>query len=179
MLLNFFSRISPESIISFILSPPEVFWLSFLRTLFSALSFIFLALVILLLFRTSWLKIRFLVDIYEFLSYRPFGTKKSTRQWQKIVSRLEKGLESEYKLAVIEADSMLEEALEKMRVTGESLEERLKKIPPDIISNISEVELAHQVRNNIVHDPDYRLSYNEAKKTLDVFEKVLTDLEVL
>lgn len=168
-----------EDIVSFIVFPPELAWLFVLKVTAIVLSLFFLVVIILLLFRTSWLKYRFWQDIFEFFTYRPFGVKKSTRQWVKIVSRLETGLESEYKLALIEADSMLDDILKKMGHKGESLGERLKKVPQDVVSNIGEVELAHKVRNNIVHDPDYRLSREEAKKTLDIFEKALTDLEAL
>lgn len=170
---------SHEPIISFILSPPDLVWLSVLRVVFIAVSVIFSALIALFLFKNSWLKVRFGTDIFEFLTYRAFWVKKAARQWAKIVNRLETGLESEYKLAVIEADSMLDDVLRRMGFSGESFGERLKKVPKDVISNIGEVELAHKVRNNIVHDPDYYLSHDEAKKTLDIFEKALNDLEVL
>lgn len=168
-----------EDIISFIISPPPASWLLTLKVVFIAASSLFLLFIILLVLNTSWLEIRFLRNISEFLTYRPYGLRKSTSQWLKIVSRLESGLESEYKLAVIEADSLFDEVLKNMGYKGESLGERLDKVSPDVISNLQEINFAHKVRNSIVHDPDYHLSYEDAKKILDIFGKTLTELDVL
>jgi len=86
-------------------------------------------------------------------------------------------LESEYKLAVIEADNMVNETLKRMGYGGESLGERLEKLTAATLSNIEEIKEAHQVRNNIIHDPNYRLSLDDARKVLSIFEKAFKDLE--
>jgi len=47
------------------------------------------------------------------------------------------------------------------------------------LPNLEEARAAHQTRNNIVHDPNYRLSLDEARKILAVYEKSLIDLQAL
>jgi hypothetical protein len=74
---------------------------------------------------------------------------------------------------------MFDDILKQMGYTGESMGEKLKKVPKEVISNIDEVILAHKVRNNIVHDIDYKLSKDEAKKVLDIFERALNELNML
>ncbi len=66
-----------------------------------------------------------------------------------------------------------------MGFTGASIGERLEKIKKEQLPSFDEILEAHKTRNNIVHDPDYRLSLDQAKKTLDIHEKALTELEVL
>jgi hypothetical protein len=53
----------------------------------------------------------------------------------------------------------------------------LQKVTAGTLPNVEEVWEAHKIRNNIVHDPDYRLSLDEAKRALEIYEKALTDLQ--
>lgn len=168
-----------ENIISKITSLEIQSSLFLLKILFIVFSLLFLVFIIFALFKTSWFKRILLWDLLEILTYRPFGVRKIAKQWAKITARLETGIESEAKLAVIEADSMLDDILKRMGYGGETLGERLKNLTSAVIPNIEEVWEAHKIRNNIVHDPDYRLSLDEARKTLSIYEKALTDLQAL
>jgi len=119
-----------------------------------------------------------LQDMTEFLTYRPYGVKKIVKIWSKIKGRLESGSESEYKLAVIEADSILNDILERMGFKGETLGNRLKQVTTAILPSIEEVGEAHKIRNNIVHDPDYKLTLDQTQKALEIYERALRDLQV-
>jgi len=55
----------------------------------------------------------------------------------------------------------------------------LKTLPTAIFSNLEEVKLAHTLHENIVHDPDFRLSPDEAKKAIAAYEKFFVDSEIL
>lgn len=169
-----------EEAISFILYPPDFFWLNFIKYLFigfSAAAIVFI--LVFALYMTSWFRVSFWYDLLSFFTFSPTGRKKTARQWIKITKRLETGLESEYKLAVIEADSMFDDILKKMGYEGETLGERLDKIPATLVPNIETLKLAHKTRNNVVHDPDYKLGLEESKSALQAFEKVLVDLGIL
>jgi hypothetical protein len=139
----------------------------------------FFGFIIFALVRTFWLRRLILWDLQEFFTFRPYGVKKIEKQWLKIKVRLDTGLEGEYKLAVIEADLMLDDILKKMGYTGETLGERLGKLTAVSLPNLEVVKEVHQSRNNIVHDPDYRLPLDEARRIIEVYEKALTDLQAL
>ncbi|MFH1181106.1 MAG: hypothetical protein V1705_01690 [bacterium] len=143
---------------------------------FSAFLF---GIIVFSLLKTTWLKRLILWDAQEFLSYQPHDARKILKDWQRIKKRMDTGLESEFKIAVIEADTMLDDVLKKMGRSGDSLGERLDKLTTDTLGNLAEVRTAHQTRNNIVHDPDYRLSMDEAGKVIQILEKALTDLQAL
>ena len=166
-----------DKLISFFLSPSFIGWLFILKVVFIFLFLFFLVGIIFFLFRTSWLRYILLSDVTEFLTFRPYGVRKIEKIWSRTKARLDRGLESEYKLAVIEADSMLEDTLKKMGYGGETLGERLTKLTAATLSNIEEIKTAHQIRNSIIHDPDYRLSLDEARKVLDIYEKAFRDLQ--
>lgn len=165
-----------QNIISLIFYPEFSGWLFIVKISFIALSLFLIVFVILALVKTSWLKYLFLYDLFEFITYRPFGLKKMEKIWKKILLRLDSGLESEYKLAVIEADNLLNDTLKEMAFSGESLGERLEKVSLSTIPNLEEVKQAHQVRNSIIHDPNFKLSSDQAKKVLLIFEKAFTEL---
>lgn len=169
----------PDILTSFFIDPPASGWMLALRIIFIVLVFALAAFIVFALWKTSWLKFRFLYDFVEFFTYRPFGAKKREKDWQKIMARLNSGLESEHKLAVIEADNMFDEVLKEMRYEGETFGERLEKVKIPTLFNVEEVKEAHQIRNNIVHDPNYSLSLNEARRALENFERAFKSLDVL
>ena len=129
-------------------------------------------------FKTPYLQLSMLGDAVELVTYRPYGFPKMRRRWQRIMRRLDTGSESEYKLAIIEADALLDEMLKKMKLSGESTDERLQKITPFMIQNVEELKISHQVRNSIVYDPDYRLSLSEARRVLLVYQKTFEELDL-
>jgi hypothetical protein len=146
---------------------------------FVVIAFVMLALLIFTVLKThyfEWLYLRFL---FEFLTYRGYGTSKITKLWNKTMKRLDSPLESEHKLAVIEADDILDNSLKKIGYPGQTLEEKLEKLTIDTISNIDELKTAHRVRNNIVHDPDYRPGPDEIRKVMDIYAATFHDLQIL
>ena len=151
--------------------------LTLIKVIFLILSFILFVFIVFSISKTSFLKLHFLYTLTEFLTYRPFGSQKRKKDWKKIRNRLNKALESEYKLAVIEADNMLNDILKKMSYKGDSLGEKLEGSKIIIFSNVEEIKQAHRVRSDIVHDPNYNLSLDKAKEVLDVFEKACRELE--
>ncbi len=99
-------------------------------------------------------------------------------RWKSIQDLMSYGKEMNYKLAVIEADKLLDQALKDLHFSGETMAERLKlasyKFP-----NLKKVWWAHKVRNLIVHDVRYQLKFNEAKKVVSLFHNSLTLLKII
>ncbi|MBZ9578381.1 hypothetical protein KJA14_00870 [Patescibacteria group bacterium] len=151
----------------------------FLKILSLIISLSFLFGILYLLLKTDWLKRRLLKDLVEFFSFKPYEMRKVSQTWEKIIKRLEKVSESESKLAIIEADDLLNKILKRMGYSGETLGEKLKQLSEVILPNLDEIWEAHKIRSNIVHDPTYRLSLGEARTVLKIYEKTLLNLEAL
>jgi len=168
----------------FILEPqklnPEIqFWLFVFKIVFLFFGFFFLGYIIWALIFTSWLRRAFLEDLKEFLTFKPFEAQIFLPKWKKIKERLSTGIEAELKLAILEADSLLDQFLKRQGFKGETLEEKLELLTKDILSNIDEVKEAVKVKKAIVEDPSYKLSLEEAKKILSIYEKALKDLQAI
>ena len=176
---NFLSGLTSEKIIQFLINPQFSGWLLVIKIFFIVLSLIFLGVIIFALVKTKWLKRMIIWDLQEFFSYRPFILRKTEKGWRKIKARLGTEMESESKLAVIEADKMIDDILSQMGFKGKDLGEKLEKLTIKSLPNIEEVKEAHKIYNNIIHDPSYKLSLEEAKKALLTYEKALTDLHAL
>ncbi len=168
-----------EKGVSFIVYPPPHIGFLIIKIIFITTSLLFLSFIVFALLKSSWLKFHFLIDLYEFFNYRPYGMPKLTKKWLKIKARSVRGTEDEYKLAIIEADSLLDEILKKIGYEEEELSGKLNKIPAGVLPNIEEILQAHKIRNDIIYDPNYKLSLEETEKILAIFEKALTDLHAL
>ncbi len=82
------------------------------------------------------------------------------------------------KLAVLEADNLLDASLKSMMMPGETLGERLKvacyKYP-----KLQRVWWAHKLRNQIAHDATAQLTVRQANLAIDEFEKALKLINIL
>jgi hypothetical protein len=101
---------------------------------------------------------------------------KTDKKWDSIIKKIEGEDEGNYKLAIIEADTMLDDVLKKIGFTGEDMGERLKQVTPQQISNIEEVWEAHKMRNKIAHQMEFRVSQSEAERAIEIYQRALEDL---
>ena len=143
------------------------------------ISTVLLGIIIFTISRTHYFQWLVYQDWMHFVSMGSIGAKKLTKQWNKVTGRLNTASEAEYKLAIIEAEDMLSDSLKKMGYDGQTLEEKLGKLTSVTLPNVQQVHEIHRLRNNIVHDPDYRLSLDEAKRALDVYNQAFRDLQIL
>lgn len=151
-----------------------------LKTISLIITIILIWALVLLVFKsgyTSYVKtnIKFLKSKYEPLK----SANKVDQEWGRIKQRLESGDEANFKIAVIEADKLIDDLLKSMNYPGESMGDRLKLIDQSKLSSIQELWNAHRVRNNIVHNAGFKLSYREAKAAIESYEKVLKEFEAL
>lgn len=101
------------------------------------------------------------------------------KQWTKITTRLEEPTEAEWKMAVIEADMLVDDVLRRMEYPGATMGDRLKSITKDQISTLDRVWEAHKLRNRIVHDPDVRILHRDARAAIGHHEAFLTEVNLL
>ena len=167
-----------KSVFDIVISPELQGRIFVFKIIFIIVSIIFFVAIIYYLLNTSYLKHLFIYDLDDASSRKDYGRSKIYKKWGKIKKRLEKDNEAEYKLALIEADKMLDDILKKMGYGEESLNEKLKHISSSDVSNLEELLRVNEICQNIVHDPDYRLNKEKAEEIIDIFEKSFKDLGV-
>ena len=104
--------------------------------------------------------------------------KAIKKKWQEIEELSNKSNEMSYKLAIMEADKLLDHILKSMFFPGNTLGERLKMACYKY-EKLRQVWYAHKIRNQLVHETNYHLSYGEAKKALNIFKKGFIELGIL
>ncbi len=82
------------------------------------------------------------------------------------------------KLAIIEADKLVDNALKTLGFPGETMSERMK-VAEYKHPKIREMWQAHKWRNQLVHESDFSLSERQTKEALRAFEAVLKSLRAL
>ncbi len=149
-----------------------------IKIVFIFFGFFFLAAVIYFYINSSYIQYQFLQDTVEFLSWQSYGLRQINKRWQKIVKRIEAGnkTESEYKLAIIQADDLLYSLLEERGYQGEDFNQLLNSARKKILPSFEEIDSAHKIRNSLVYDLDYRLDLELAKRILDNYEKAIKNI---
>ena len=97
-------------------------------------------------------------------------------KWITVQNHINSVNPNDWRLAIIEADIMLEEMLEKMGYKGEGVGEMLKTVEKSDFHTLDEAWEAHKVRNNIAHQgSDYVMSSAEAKRAVGKFQRVFEE----
>lgn len=107
------------------------------------------------------------------------SVKKMRKKWEKIKNRLSLEQESQYKLAIIEADQIVDKIVSSMGLKGKDMIERLESSQMGKIEYSEELKKAHQFRNKIIHDESAKVSKETAKEIVGIYEEFLNQLELL
>lgn len=101
--------------------------------------------------------------------------EKYRTRWMTIEQQLKRDEAMTYQLTVLSADTLLDQALKDKGVQGETMGERMKQMQQKW-SNANNVWTAHKLRNQIAHEPDVALSYDNARRALASFKQALKDV---
>ena len=99
--------------------------------------------------------------------------------WERVLDYIESFNESDWKLAIMEADIMLSDLLDKLSVSGETMGDKLKTIEKSDFTTIDFAWDAHKVRNQIAHESDFRLSQREARRVIDLYRSIFDEFEMI
>lgn len=99
-------------------------------------------------------------------------------RWQDVLAHVESDRPNDWKLAIIEADIILGEMLDKLGYAGSTIGEKLKSASPTSFTTINQAWRAHNVRNRIAHEgADFSLSQHEAKQTISEYRMVFEEFD--
>ncbi|MDD5152730.1 MAG: hypothetical protein PHS95_01880 [Candidatus Pacebacteria bacterium] len=157
--------------------------LTFLESFFSGLRVLLSVVSVAFFAGTTWIVLR-LREVAEAESkrYAPIlpevaEEKGKSAQWQSIFEKASGTNPAEWKLAILEADSVLDELLEERGCPGDSVGERLKSINPSDLLSYDDAWEAHKVRNQIAHEgASAELSQRIARDTIARYEKVFKEM---
>lgn len=119
-------------------------------------------------------------EIHEALQGEEERASGKNTRWEHIMDLVSSPNESDWRLAIIEADTVLEGLLEARGFAGDSIGEMLKNSAPGNFGSIQAAWEAHLVRNRIAHEgSEYDLSQRDARRTIQLYEVVFRELGFL
>lgn len=105
----------------------------------------------------------------------PLNVDKYRVKWLAIEQQLKRDEPTSYQMTVLNADKLVDQALRERGYKGETMGERMKSAK-DKWSNRDNIWRAHKLRNEIAHESDPRVSYEDARVALGGFKQGLKDL---
>jgi len=98
------------------------------------------------------------------------------QRWARVLEYLFSPSDGDWRLAIIEADSMLEGLLDQLGFKGESIGDKLKATDPAVFRKLPMAWEVHTIRNRIAHEgANYPLSAVEAKRVIALYEQIFLD----
>lgn len=105
--------------------------------------------------------------------------KPGLLQWQSVLRLINSNNPSDWKLAIIEADVLLDTLTYMQGFQGETLGERLKNTDVGLFQTIKYARHAHGIRNRIAHTPDMELTPRDATQTIRMYEAVFKEFNYI
>lgn len=110
----------------------------------------------------------------------PTIERKVNEKWQRVETHINSTNPSEWRLAILEADIMLDEMLEGLGYHAPTLGDKLKSVEKSDFTTLDKAWEAHNVRNSIAHQgADFLLNEREAKRVISLFEEVFREFHYI
>jgi len=108
------------------------------------------------------------------------AAEAKNERWERVLNLVSSDRPGDWRLAILEADVMLDEALSSSGYEGEDLGGRLKAIEQGDLQSLNDAWEAHKVRNKVAHaGSDFILSQRESLHAINLFQKVFQELEII
>jgi len=166
-----YNTLGIKDFVYFISSPQIQDTLFPVKLIFVFFSMFFLFFVIYFMMNSSWLQYKFLEDVTEFFSWQAYGSRQMVKEWEKIKKKASSGLEADYKLAIIDAEDFLMEVLDNAGYEGKDFADAVESATRLLGPTTPDIMKAHETRNAIVYNPNFKITTDEAEKVLSIYEK--------
>ena len=99
--------------------------------------------------------------------------------WLRIQELMVSTNPSDWNMAVLHADSLLDEVLIRFGYQGESMADRLKIVDPHQMPSLDRIWSAHRLRNSIAHDPGLQNTRETIEYAIKTYEQALKELGLM
>jgi hypothetical protein len=101
-------------------------------------------------------------------------------RWSSIVEQASSDNPADWRLAILEADIMLDELLDVQGYHGDTTGEKMKQVERSDFNTIDAAWEAHKLRNEIAHQGSARnLNQREVRRAIDLYEKVFREFSFI
>jgi len=119
-------------------------------------------------------------EIHNALLKQKEMERNANPRWHYIQTLIESPNDSDWRVAIIEADSMMEEILKEKGLSGTTVSELLEGAKESGYRSIQDAWDAHLVRNQIAHEgSDFPISQVEGRRVIKMFQNFFEELKVI
>lgn len=150
----------------------------------SVLSIIFIAIILFSLIRMREIQLHEKEELDHEINTALAKDKEISRmanpRWHYILTLIESSNESDWRVAIIEADTMLEELLIGKGFSGNTVSELLEGARESGYASIQSAWDAHIVRNQIAHQgSDFPLSQVEGRRVIKMYQSFFEEMGII
>jgi len=124
-------------------------------------------------------------EIEEYAEKHAKQEKKETEistngRWRAVLEYLFSDSEANWKLAIMEADNMLDDLMGDLGFKGDGLGEKLKSADQEKFHQLTSAWEVHTIRNRIAHEgSEFALSNHEAKRIIAIYEDIFQQYGII
>lgn len=119
-------------------------------------------------------------EINEALLKDKEKARNENQRWNYVITLIESPNDSDWRMAIVEADALLEESLKEKDHVGGTVAELLDSARSSGYATIQNAWDAHLIRNKIAHEgSEYPLSQIEGRRVIKMFQNFFEELKVI
>lgn len=101
---------------------------------------------------------------------------KTQLRWHRIMDQIGSDNEHNWRMAILEADIMLNELLDLQGYKGETIADKMKQVERANFNTIDMAWEAHKIRNRVAHEgAEHVLTHREARRVIDMYARVFRE----
>lgn len=101
-------------------------------------------------------------------------------RWNRVMEHANSNDEHHWRLAILEADIMLNELLDLQGYKGETMAEKMKQVVRGDFNSIDDAWEAHKMRNRVAHEgPEHEITEREKNHVIGLYARVFREFEFI
>ncbi|MCD6270758.1 hypothetical protein J7J24_00115 [bacterium] len=108
---------------------------------------------------------------------KPTVSPELTREspWERIFSKLKEKREMGWQIALIDADKLVNQKLDELKIEGRNLTEKIEKLPEDFLPNLEKLKQARKLVEQVLRG-ERKLSKEEVERVVKIYKEVYEHL---
>lgn len=114
------------------------------------------------------------------VAMQPARAKKEiTNEWEEVQKLMQSENTSDWNMAILRADTLLDDVLQYLGHEGATVGERLARVDPTAVPSVERIRSAHRLRNAIAHDPSIPHTKETVDYALKAYEVAFREMGVM
>ena len=124
---------------------------------------------------SSYIKSKVIEKGMDYFGVGDVGKYRLLKVWKNVIRRMKTNNPSNWKIAIMEADQLMDEVIKSSGYRAATIDERYKQVEPEVFPMIDQLREAHQIRNRIMREPDFAITKDESLRVLRIYQQAFKE----